>query len=104
VANEVGSVAALLVDESDHVPDQMFDGVTVDAVGLLRPIVPSEVGRDDAIARLDEGWNLVAPGVPELREAVYQNHEVAVIGTGGDVVQSYVVDDGVVMFQVDIGE
>ena len=56
----------------------------------MRPVgevIAAHVGRHHVVAGLGQRPDLVAPGVPELGEAVQQNHERA--GAGLDVVQAY---------------
>ena len=57
----------------------------------------AQVGRDDAIARADQG-NDVAPLVPGGRPAMHQNHRVA--GAGAHVVQRGFGEAGVMVFDV----
>ena len=44
-------------------------------VGLVRPAVAGQVDRDDVEPRVGERSELVAPRVPELGEAVAEQHE-----------------------------
>jgi hypothetical protein len=62
------------VEERDEVADDVEDGVG----GRIRrrggAAVAPEIGRDAAVAARGEVAHLVAPRVPELREAVHEQH------------------------------
>ena len=63
------------------------DGVIgAPALWLVREVVAAHVGRDHVVAGLGQRPDLVTPGVPELGEAVQQDHQRP--GAGLDVVQS----------------
>jgi hypothetical protein len=62
------------VEERDDVADDMEDGVGVRFRRRGGAAVASEVGCHAAVAARGEVAHLVAPRVPELREAVHEQH------------------------------
>jgi hypothetical protein len=72
VADDEGAGLAEGVEEGDEVADDVQGGVVVDGRRGVGAAAAAEVGRDDAEAGVGESRDLVAPGVPELREPVQQ--------------------------------
>lgn len=68
-----------VVEEADEVADEVRDGVGGGAEGGVGVTVATEVGGDGAEAGGGEGGHLVAPGVPRLREAVEEEHQVGAL-------------------------
>ena len=65
------------VEHAHHVAHQMEQGVLVDGLWALGLAVAAHVGGDGAVAGLRQGVELVAPGIPGLREAVAEQHQRA---------------------------
>ena len=61
------------VEQPGHVATERGQIVCLDLVGDRAVAVAAHVGRDRAVARLGERGELVAPRVPELREAVAEH-------------------------------
>ena len=57
--------------------DQHPGSIVADPERLVGGVVAGQIGRDHPVAGVDEGWDLVPAGVPELREAVQQHHQRA---------------------------
>jgi hypothetical protein len=72
MADDEGAGLAEGVEEGDEVADDVQGGVVVDGRRGVGAAAAAEVGRDDAEAGVGESRDLVAPGVPELREPVQQ--------------------------------
>jgi hypothetical protein len=70
VAYEVRRLFAEIADQVCDVACQQVDVVGTPALRLVRQVVPAHVRRHDAHAGPRERWYLIAPPVPELREAV----------------------------------
>src|SRR3984893_3325577 len=65
------------VEHSNDVVDQFAHPVSLDRLRTIGFTVAALVGRDSAKAGGGECGNLMAPGVPELGEAVAENHREA---------------------------
>jgi hypothetical protein len=63
------------VDNADEVSDEARDPVLARVPELRRAAVSALIDRDRAIAGVSERRKLMAPGVPELREAVHKKNE-----------------------------
>ncbi len=94
VTDDVGPVVHPL-DQVPDIPHEFADPVAREARGFLRSVVAPEVGRDDTESGVGERGDLLAPGVPELGEAVETEDERAVAGL--HVVQSDAVCDRLVV-------
>src|SRR5262249_27177933 len=81
VANDNCTCFAQVPDEIDYVACERVEIVWPGAVSV---IVAAQIGGDDAETGLGERRDLIAPGPPEFREAVEQEHQRA--STLGDVV------------------
>lgn len=55
-----------------NVADQVLESVRFPSAWLVREVVTAEIRRDDGESCVNEGRNLVPPGVPELRKTVEQ--------------------------------
>src|SRR5215216_6057565 len=64
-------------DQVGDVLGQHLGSVVAHPGWLVGGVVAGQVGRDHPVAGVGEGWDLVAPGVPELGEAVQQHHQWA---------------------------
>ena len=65
------------VDDPDHVAHQRLVVVAFRAIGPIRLATAPLVRSDDAIARIGEGRNLVAPHVCSVRKPMKENHGLA---------------------------
>src|ERR1700694_3773562 len=62
-------------DETDHVADNVEYGVRRDVPRRVGASIPAHVGRDRVISGGGERRQLIAPGVPPLRETVAQQNK-----------------------------
>ena len=62
------------VEDGEHVGDEVLPGGLLVLRRLVREAVPAAVRRDGAVPRRGHGQHLVAPRVPNLREAVQEHH------------------------------
>jgi hypothetical protein len=90
VPGDRGRVGAQGHDQVGHLLGQHPGSVVADPEGLVGGVVAGQVGRDHPVAGVGEGWDLVAPGIPELGEAVQQHHQWA--GARFDAVQAQPAD------------
>jgi hypothetical protein len=90
VPGDGGRVGAQGRDEVGHLLGQDPGSVVTDPGWLVGGVVAGQVGRDHSVAGVGEGGELVAPGVPELGEAVQQHHQGA--GARLDAVQAKPAD------------
>lgn len=58
--------------DSGNVADEMLETIRSPSARFVREIVTAEIRCDDRESCVSEGRDLVAPGVPELRETVEQ--------------------------------
>jgi hypothetical protein len=86
VAGDRGRAGTQGNDQVGHLLDQQPGSVVAHPGRLVGGVVAGQVGRDHPEAGVGEGWDLVAPGVPELGEAVQQHHQRA--GARFDAVQT----------------
>src|SRR5690606_24968887 len=84
VANQSESGEISTVCERQHIPCELVDRVSFDALGLFAQVVASLVRRNDPIARTGERLDLMPPPPPDLRQAMQQNVRPAVLRTGFD--------------------
>ena len=98
VADDDGFVAAEVFDDGGDVGYQQAHVVVFGAFGLVAQVVAAEVDGGDLVLR-GEGFHLVAPGVPEIGEAVDHDDERAL--AGGDVVDLDAVRVGVAVLVLD---
>ncbi|CAI0423389.1 unnamed protein product, partial [Linum tenue] len=82
------------VEEADQVADDVEGGVFGRRRGRVGVAVPAEVRGDAAVAEGGEGEELVAPRVPELREAVEEEDGGRPGSDGGHVHVDSVGGDG----------
>src|SRR5580693_1914013 len=77
VTDERELARAIMIGESENVAGKTIEIVSGDAFGLAAEIVSALIGDDDAIARVCECTDLMAPAEPELRKPVKENYERA---------------------------
>jgi hypothetical protein len=65
------------VQHADQVANEMEKRIDFDIIGLVGLAISAQVGGDDAVAGLAQRGELVPPGIPQLREAVAEEHEGA---------------------------
>ena len=80
VADDHGGLGAEGIEQARHVAHQVEDGVGVDGFGGLGLAVATHVGRHGVVARRSQRRELMPPRVPELGEAVTQEHQRAFAG------------------------
>jgi hypothetical protein len=73
VPDDVGPLLAQRADQRDDIGDERLDAIA--AARLVGEVVAAHVRRDGAVARSGERRQLEAPGVPELGEAVQEQHD-----------------------------
>jgi hypothetical protein len=88
VSRKEDSVLAELIGDGDDVGDQFRQGVGCHAGGLATEVVTALVRDDGAKAGSSQRLDLLAPSIPEFREAVKQNDNGAVARAGSDRVQA----------------
>jgi hypothetical protein len=77
VAHEDRALLAEVVEEPEHVVAERENVVRLDLARHRAPAVPAHVGGDRAVARRRQHGQLVPPGIPELGEAVAEDHGAA---------------------------
>jgi hypothetical protein len=90
VAGDRGRADAQGHDQVGHLLGQHPGPVVAHPGRLVGGVVAGQVGRDHPVAGVGQGGELVAPGVPELGEAVQQHHQGA--GACFDAVQAQPAD------------
>jgi hypothetical protein len=87
-----------LLHQPGDVAEQVAHPVVVDLLRLVGEVVAAQVGRHDAVVPAEVG-ELVAPQVPELREAVHEQDRLALAA-------GHVVDPGlgvrIAVFDLDL--
>jgi hypothetical protein len=99
VTDDEGALFPASADEIGDVLHEEACAVGGDALGLAREVVAAHVRGDDAIACLSERGDLLAPRVPELREAVEEDDQRACAGL--DVVEADAGELGVAVVEGD---
>lgn len=66
-------IGAQRIRQADQIADEMEDGVSIDRLRAVALSVAAHIGRHDPESRFRKGWNLMAPGIPRLREAVAED-------------------------------
>ena len=66
------------VEDAEHVGDEVVKGGLLVLRRLVGQAVPAAVRRDGEVPRGGHGPHLVAPRVPDLREAVQEHHRAQV--------------------------
>ena len=84
-----------MVKERDDIADDVEDGVGGGVVGDGGVAVAAEVGGERAEAAGGERGHLVAPGEPELREAMEEKHRRPIRGALLGDVDGHAVEAGV---------
>ena len=82
MACDNGAVLAERVKKADHVGGHVNHRVVLDRGRGSRAPVAAQIRGDSAIAGLASAWMLVAPGVPQLGEAMKQHDCGASPGLG----------------------
>ena len=77
VGHDAGALVAERREQARRVAGQRVEVVGRDAARLVGARVAALIGRDHAEARAGEPLDLARPRVPELREAVEQQHRAA---------------------------
>src|SRR5262249_61535634 len=70
------------VEQPGQIADEMMDRVRADVLRRTGVTVAALIGGDGAKARRCDGFHLMPPGVPKLREAVAEKHRKALPGLG----------------------
>lgn len=65
------------IHQGQHIGGQMIQGVCLYPCGLVADVVTTLVWGPDVITGLGQGWDLVAPAIPELGKAMQQDHQLA---------------------------
>ena len=73
-----GVVDAVMVEQTNHIADQLGHCIGLDTFRLIAPPVTSLVRRNYLITSLGKGRDLVPPGISDLREAVQQDNSWAI--------------------------
>jgi hypothetical protein len=71
----MGILTSSRVDQPTHVRREQTQVVRGNPGRRVAQVVPPLIGNYDAVARLGEGRNLVAPAVPELGKTVEEYHK-----------------------------
>ena len=87
VAGDMHPVLAELVDDGDHVGDELRHSISAHLRGFAAGVVSALIESDHAKTGCGQGTNLLTPSVPELREPMQQDDDRAVTRTGCDSVQ-----------------
>jgi hypothetical protein len=77
VARDHGGGFAQCVEQADHIANQMEQGVLVDLLGAIGLPIAAHVRRDGVKSRVGERVQLMAPGIPGLRESVTHQYQWA---------------------------
>ena len=92
VAHQVERVASHRVGDREYVGYQVVDPIVLDTLGSRPRRVPALVGSDGPVAGGRQRLQLMTPLVRRLREAVQQQHELAVGRAGGTRVEHELAD------------
>lgn len=74
MTDEKNPVQVQRIEQADQIADYVERRVAGRARWRVGVTVAAKVGGDGAVAEVGEVEHLVAPGVPELREAVEEEH------------------------------
>ena len=77
MSDDVGALDAERVENRDHVRDAVGDRVLLDAFRPLRLAEAAQVGRDHALAGLDERRDLMSPEPRRIGKPVEQEYRGA---------------------------
>src|SRR5919107_1473019 len=80
-------------DQALHVASQQVDAVSLHSRWFVREVVAAHIRSDYPETGLDQRWDLMPPLIPELWEAVQEQHERSLPRL--DVVQPHIPQIGV---------
>ena len=70
VAGQINLLNSKMIQQANHIPHQHFRSVRPYSHRFIGKVIAALIGNNDTVTGCDKRWNLVAPAVPEFREAM----------------------------------